>query len=87
MFVTDSCGNNIFVVYMTFAFKATDVHEAFMLRCRNPFSCLPSHLNSADNVHFSINCSRCTVHSNKVLKAPRKSSDILALYKSDYYYY
>jgi len=32
------------------------------------FSGLPSHPNSVDNMHFSNNCSRCTMHSNKVLK-------------------
>jgi len=33
-----------------------------------PFSGLPSHPNSVDNMHFSNNFSRCTMHSNKVVK-------------------
>jgi len=34
-----------------------------------PFLGLPSYPNSADNMHFSNNCSSRTMHSNKVLKS------------------
>jgi len=74
MFVTHSYDNHIFLVYMTFTFKATDVrannvkHLCYGAETLSR-SGLPSHPNSADNMHFSNNCSRCTMRSNKVLKS------------------
>jgi len=58
---------------MTFTFKATDVraNNVKLLRCVAKTLLRPgSHPNSEDNLmHFSNNCSCCTMHSNKVLKS------------------
>jgi len=77
MFVTDSYDNHIFVVYvyicvyMTFIFKATDVHaNNVLLRYVSKTLLRPaSHLNSADNVCISAITTLQLLHnSNKVLK-------------------
>jgi len=70
MFVTDSYDNHIFVVYMTFTFKTTDVLANDVKHLRYVAETLlrpASHPNSADNMHFINNCTRCTVHSNEDL--------------------
>jgi len=72
MIVTNSYDNHIFVIYTTFTFKTADVRANNVKHLSYMAETLLRLVKSPEfrgNMHFSNNCSRCTMHSNKVLKS------------------